>query len=97
MIVGILRIIVDVPESRSLKDKRAVLSSLKVRIGSRFDVAVAEVGGLNLHQRGELGVACVSNDVRQADGTLAKVADFAIASTGDGMIAHFETEILHLD
>ncbi len=39
-----------------------VMRSLKDRIRSRFPVAVAEVGHLDLHARGLLGVAAVGAD-----------------------------------
>jgi uncharacterized protein YlxP (DUF503 family) len=97
MVVGILKIALDIPESRSLKDKRAVIRSLKARIESRFKLSVAEVGNLDILQSGMLAVACVSNDGRHADEVLAHVADFAIANPGDGSVASYETEILHLD
>jgi uncharacterized protein len=96
MIVGVLRLLVDVPESHSLKEKRAVLRSLKSRIESRFSVAVSEVGNLEAWQSGELGIVCVTNDARHADEILAHVADFANANPGDGAVASVSTEILHL-
>ena len=64
MIIGILRLLVEVPESHSLKEKRAVLRSLKRRIESRFKVAVGEVGNLEAWQSGELGIVCVTNDAQ---------------------------------
>lgn len=48
-----------IPGSDSLKSKRMVVRSLKDRIRARFSVAVAEVGHLDLHARGLLGVAAV--------------------------------------
>lgn len=96
MIVGVLRLLVEVPESHSLKEKRAVIRSLKSRIESRFKVAVGEVGSLEAWQSGELGIVCVTNDARHADEILAHVADFATANPGDGAVASVSTEILHL-
>ena len=46
--------------SRSLKDKRRVLQSLKERLRQKFNVAVAEVGAQNNRQVAELGLATVS-------------------------------------
>jgi uncharacterized protein YlxP (DUF503 family) len=96
MIVGVLRIVVEVPGSRSLKEKRAVIRSLKGRIESRFRVAVGEVGNLEAWQQGELGIVCVTNDAKHANQMLAHVADFANANPGDGMVASVSTEILNL-
>ena len=64
------------PESRSLKDKRQVLSSLKGRIRSRFEVAVAEVDHQDLWQRGSLGLATVSTAVRHSEEVLDEVIRF---------------------
>lgn len=96
MVVGVLRLVIAVPESRSLKAKRAVILSLKTRIESRFKVSVAEIGHLENHKSGELGVAYASNDGRHADEILARVADFAMSNCGDGSVADYETEIIHL-
>jgi uncharacterized protein YlxP (DUF503 family) len=45
-------------DSRSLKAKRAYLRPIIAAL-RRFEVAVAEVGGLDLHGRAEIGVAAV--------------------------------------
>ncbi len=63
-------------ESRSLKDKRRVLKSLKERIHNRFEVAVAEVDHNDLWQRGSLGIAVVSSATQHANEVLSKVVNF---------------------
>ena len=63
-------------ESRSLKDKRQVISSLKERIRNRFNASVAEVADQELWQRAELGVAVVSSAVQHCDEMLAKIVNF---------------------
>ncbi|HEV3312508.1 MAG TPA: DUF503 domain-containing protein [Chloroflexota bacterium] len=95
--LGVLRIIVEAPESMSLKDKRSVVRSLRDRIGSRFKVSVAEVGFLDDIRQGELGVVCISNDSRHADEVMAHIAAFAVANSGDGLVDRYHTEIVHLD
>jgi uncharacterized protein YlxP (DUF503 family) len=44
MIIGLVTVSISIPESRSLKDKRSVLRSLKDRILNKMNVSVAEVG-----------------------------------------------------
>ena len=73
MVVGTIEISLLIRESRSLKDRRRVLRSLKDRISSRFNVSVAEVGDLNSRQRSVLGVAVVANDRRFVNEVLSKV------------------------
>ena len=73
MVVGTIEISVLIRESRSLKDRRRVVRSLKDRISSRFNVSVAEVGDLSSRQRSVLGVAVVANDRRFVNEVLSKV------------------------
>ncbi len=62
MFVGIVRIELHVPAAGSLKDKRAVIRSLKERIRNRVQASVAEVDHHDLWQRAALGVALVSSE-----------------------------------
>ena len=62
MFVGIVRIELHVPAASSLKDKRAVIRSLKERIRNRVQASVAEVDHHDLWQRAALGVALVSSE-----------------------------------
>lgn len=66
MVVGIVRIELHIPASRSLKDKRQVVRGLKDRIRERARAAVAEVDHHDLWQRAALGVAVVAADGGQA-------------------------------
>jgi uncharacterized protein YlxP (DUF503 family) len=63
---------------RSLKDKRAILQSLKAGL-RRLNVAVAEVDHQDLWQRAALACATVGSDRRVADETLRQ-ADALVES-----------------
>jgi uncharacterized protein YlxP (DUF503 family) len=63
MIVGSLRVRLLVRESRSLKDKRQVVRSIKDRLRNGFNVSVAEVEAQDHRQLVVLGFAMVSNEV----------------------------------
>ena len=54
--VALLSLEIHVPGARSLKDKRAVVRSVKDRL-RRFNVSVAEIDHQSLHQRCRLGIA----------------------------------------
>jgi hypothetical protein len=71
--VGIVRIELHIPASRSLKDKRSVVRGLKERIRQRVHAAVAEVDHQDLWQRAALGVAVVSGEQGQVDEMLQAV------------------------
>jgi hypothetical protein len=59
-VIGLLVIELHFPEAQSLKAKRMVVKSIKDRLRSRFNVAVAETGYLELWQRAELAAVSVS-------------------------------------
>lgn len=60
--IGVMRLVVEVPGSRSLKDRRHGVRSVKDRLAARFGAAVAEVGHLEHHERCVLAVTIVGND-----------------------------------
>ncbi|MCK5119039.1 MAG: DUF503 domain-containing protein [Candidatus Latescibacteria bacterium] len=76
MIVGACEIDLWIPESRSLKQKRFAIKSLKERIKNRFNVSAAEVDHHDLWQRCRLGVVVASTDTRYAHQVLSKVVDY---------------------
>ncbi len=64
MIVGSLRVRLLLRESRTLKDKRQVVQSIKDRLCNGFNVSVAEVDAQDNRQMVVLGMAMVSNESR---------------------------------
>jgi uncharacterized protein YlxP (DUF503 family) len=62
MIVGSLRVRLLIRQSRTLKDKRQVVQSIKDRLQNRFNVSVAEVEAQDHRQLAVLGLAMVSNE-----------------------------------
>ena len=75
MIVGTLKMRLMVRESRSLKEKRRVVSSIKDRIRHHFNVSVAELEAQDSHQQAVLGVAIVTNETRFAQEVLGQIVN----------------------
>jgi uncharacterized protein YlxP (DUF503 family) len=96
MNIGVLRVVLHLPNSGSLKAKRQVVASLLKRVRNEFSVAAAEVGDGNRWQVAELAVACVSNDGRHADEVLARVLTFIEARATNAVVANVSTEVLRL-
>jgi uncharacterized protein len=96
MNIGVLRVVLHLPNSGSLKAKRQVVASLLKRVRNEFSVAAAEVGEGDRWQIAELAVACVSNDARHADEVLARVLTFIEARAADAVVANVSTEVLRL-
>ena len=94
MHIGVCRIMLHLPESASLKDKRQVSRSLFARIRNSFNVAVAEVEDHELWQRLTLAVCCVSTDSAHANEMVSKVVDFIEETRRDLELLDYETEII---
>ncbi len=94
MNVGVCRIKLRLPENGSLKGKRQVLKSITSRVVSKFHVSVAEVDDNDRWQVATLGICCVSNDGRQSNAILSKVADFVIQGRFDIEVLDYEIEII---
>ncbi len=61
MFVGVLQFELIVPESRSLKDKRRVVKSVKDKLHREHMVSVAEVAALDHQRLALMGLSMVSN------------------------------------
>ena len=64
--VGVIRVELFIPQSRSLKDKRSVVHGIKDRLKA-MNVAVAEVDGQDLWQRTTIAVSMVSGEAAWFD------------------------------
>jgi uncharacterized protein YlxP (DUF503 family) len=84
VVIGSLVLTLHLPQSRSLKAKRQVVSSLIHRVRRQFNVAAAEVESLDSWQLAVIGITCVSNDRRHADEMLNKVANWVAEDGGGG-------------
>jgi hypothetical protein len=73
MIVGSLRVRLLLRQSRSLKDKRQVVLSIKDRVRNRFNVSAAEVEAQDNRQLAVLGFAMVSNEARHVRTTFEQI------------------------
>ncbi|MDH5670002.1 MAG: DUF503 domain-containing protein [Nitrospira sp.] len=62
MVVGLYTVELFIAESRSLKDKRQVLHSIKDRLRGKFNLSVAEVDAQDLWQKSVFAMACVANE-----------------------------------
>jgi uncharacterized protein YlxP (DUF503 family) len=81
VVVGVLRLVLYLPENHSLKGKRAVLRSIKSRVGNKFNVSIAECEDMENWQRAVIGIAQIGNDRDHVDRSLREVSEF-VASLG---------------
>ena len=72
--IGLLRIGVRVPGSRSLKEKRKSVAQIRDRIRAKKNFSVAEIGHLEDQQRAVLSVGMVGNEKRFLQSALDHLA-----------------------
>lgn len=94
MNIGAARITLRIPHSRSLKDKRRVSSSIRQRVGSKFNAAIAEVEMNDAMQTLTLGIVCVSNSAVHASQMLDSVVEFIEYERPDAEVVDLETEVI---
>jgi len=85
--IGVLTLEIHVEESHSLKDKRHVVKSLKDRLRDRFNVAIAEIDGLDSWQSSVVAAVTVSNDRVHAEQVLQAVEAHAANLLGGSLTA----------
>jgi len=86
MIVGTLEIRLYIRESRSLKEKRRVVKSLRDQIRNKFNVSIAEVDMLDSHQHAILGIAAVGNEQQFVNSVLTQIVNFFSMNTKAQMV-----------
>jgi hypothetical protein len=88
MAIGLLTLEIHIPDSRSLKDKRQVLRSLKDRLRGRYNVAVAELDHQESWQRAQIGIVSLSNDAAHLEQSLRAVLNEAEGILGRDLAGH---------
>jgi len=91
--VGLLLLEVYLPGTASLKEKRRVLRSIKDRVRHRFNVAVAETGHQELHQRAELAFVSVADAEQPLQQMFDRIVEEAERMVPGG-IAEIERETI---
>jgi uncharacterized protein YlxP (DUF503 family) len=83
MPVAALTLELSIPHSRSLKDRRQVVRSLKDKLRQGFNVSVAELDESVTWQSATLGVAAVSNSRDYLAGLILQVERAATRISND--------------
>jgi uncharacterized protein YlxP (DUF503 family) len=76
MRVAMLRVVLGIPGTTSLKDKRSAVARVRDRCRNQFGVSVAEVDLLDVRDRAVLGMALVSNDARLLQSRMDQLLEF---------------------
>ena len=93
MVIAILRVILFIGHSNSLKTKRMVLHSLKTRLRNKFNIAISEVDDEDKWQKATLAIVGVQNDKRYMDRQASLIINF-IENFNQVDIVDYEMEMI---
>lgn len=80
------------PGCSSLKQKRAVLRSMKDRLRAKFNVSVSETALQDVHARAEISIALVTTERRRATSILDKTDQF-VEAMGTAVIVRVHRDV----
>ena len=93
--VGILSFELHFPESRSLKEKRMHVRSVKQQLANRVGCSIAEVDHHDVWQRARLTLACVTREAGDASRLLDEAEGWLSGLTFE--LGLCERELVHLE
>lgn len=93
MRIGLVTVRISIPESRSLKDKRGVLRSLKDRAINKMNVSVAEVGEQDMWKTAELAFVTVAATSEVVQSRISEISSF-LRSDPRFVLLDLETQML---
>jgi len=89
VVVSMFQVIIEIPETSSIKDKRRVINSLRDRTQRRFRMSCAEVDLQDSLRFSQLGGAIVSNSREFGESVASKAIQF-IEDTGLAKLHDFQ-------
>ncbi len=88
MIIGAVELDLLIPGSRSLKEKRRVINSLKQLLRNRYNCSVAETEYKDLWRRARLAVCVVSDETAHVQQQLEHIIRFAGTNPHAELVDH---------
>jgi uncharacterized protein len=93
MVVGIGIVELFIADSRSLKEKRGILSRILKRTQNEFNVSIAEVGANDEWKKALIGFCVAGNDRHYINGKIDHILNF-IDGLGLAEVVNAKTEML---
>jgi len=95
MVVGVLRLELQLFAPQSLKEKRAIVRSLLGRCRERFPVSCCESGLQDLWQRSELAFVTVDAGPASAVESLFERIEVEVERSGAAQVCQRHSELMH--
>jgi len=93
MIIGTGKVYLHANWVHSLKEKRMIVKSIMAKVQNKFNVSVAEVEDMDLHQSIVIGLACVSNSTKVSNSIIQGAINF-IESNTEAEVLNYQIEII---
>lgn len=93
MVIGVLQFELLIPGAESLKDKRAVVRSVRDKLSRELRLSIAEVGAHDNPSLAMMGVAIVANDGPRAHELLDRAWN-RLTELRDGQIGNVRREVI---
>jgi hypothetical protein len=90
--IGVLQFSLEIPYAESLKDKRAVVKSLKDRLRRSFNLSIAEIDDLDSVTVATLGAVLAGSDIAHLNSTLDHLLN-ELQDWRDGTLTDHQMEI----
>ena len=94
MHIGSCRMTFELPGNDSLKGKRQVSRSLITKLRQKFNLSVAEVDAIDVHQRLVIGMTCVSKDSSYAEELIEAAVRWVEGQHIDAELIEVEREMI---
>jgi uncharacterized protein len=88
MIIGTGKVYLHANWVHSLKEKRMIVKSIMTKVQNKFNVSVAEVEDMDLHQSIVIGLACVSNSTKVSNSIIQSAINFIESNTEAEVLDH---------
>jgi len=76
MTIGILKLVIFIPQSNSLKSKRMILHSLKARLRNSFNIAITQIDDQDKWQKSTLAIVGIEKNKNTINSILSNIVNF---------------------
>ena len=76
MIIGVVKLLIFIPSSNSLKEKRMVLRPLKNRLRNNFNISVAEIDNHDKWQKSTLALATIGTEKASLNSLISNIINY---------------------
>ncbi|MFH1622098.1 MAG: DUF503 domain-containing protein [Candidatus Omnitrophota bacterium] len=93
MLIGIAKILILIPSSSSLKEKRMVLRSLKNKLRSSFNISIIELDDHEKWQKTTLALATIGTESKQINSLISHTVNY-LENYKHIQLLDYETELI---